>query len=32
MVRKALCLSLPTPEVVQSTEEDSLAIVKALSP
>lgn len=31
-VRKALCLPLPTPEVVQFTEEDSLAIVKALSP
>ena len=31
-VRKALCLSLPTPEVVQFTEEDSLAIIKTLSP
>ena len=31
-MRKALCLPLPTPEVVQFTEEDSLAIVKALSP
>ena len=31
-MRKALCLLLPTPEVVQFTEEDSLAIVKALSP
>ena len=31
-VRKALCLPLPTPEVVQFTEEDSLAIIKALSP
>ena len=32
VVRKALCLPLPTPEVVQFTEEDSLAIIKALSP
>ena len=31
-VRKALCLPLPTPEVVQFTEENSLAIIKALSP
>ena len=31
-VRKALCLPLPTPEVVQFTEEDGLAIIKALSP
>ena len=31
-MRKALCLPLPTPEVVQFTEEDSLAIIKALSP
>ena len=31
-VRKALCLPLPTPEVVQFTEESSLAIIKALSP
>ena len=31
-VHKALCLSLPTPEVVQFTKEDSLAIIKALSP
>ena len=31
-VQKALCLPLPTPEVVQFTEEDSLAIIKALSP
>ena len=30
-MRKALCLPLPTPEVVQFTEEDSLAIIKALS-
>ena len=32
VVRKALCLPLPIPEVVQFTEESSLAIVKALSP
>jgi hypothetical protein len=31
-VRKALCLPLPTPEVVQFTEEEILAIIKALSP
>ena len=31
-MRKALCLPLPTPEVVQFTEESSLAIIKALSP
>ena len=31
-MRKALCLPLPTPEVVQFTEEDGLAIIKALSP
>lgn len=31
-MRKALCLPLPTPEVVQFTEEGSLAIIKALSP
>ena len=31
-VWKALFLPLPTPEVVQFTEESSLAIVKALSP
>ena len=31
-VRKALCLPLPTPEVVQFTEESSLVIIKALSP
>ena len=31
-VRKALCLPLPTPEVVQFTEESSLAIIKALNP
>ena len=31
-VQKALCLPLPTPEVVQFTEESSLAIIKALSP
>ena len=31
-VRKALCLPLPTLEVVQFTEESSLAIIKALSP
>ena len=31
-VRKDLCLPLPTPEVVQFTEEGSLAIIKALSP
>ena len=32
VVRKALCIPLPTPEVVQFTEESSLAIIKALSP
>ena len=31
-VRKAPCLPLPTPEVVQFTEESSLAIIKALNP
>ena len=31
-VREALCLPLPTPEVVQFIEESSLAIIKALSP
>ena len=31
-VRKALCLPLPTPEVVQFIEESNLAIIKALSP
>ena len=31
-VRKALCLPLPIPEVVQFTKESSLAIIKALSP
>ena len=31
-VQKALCLLLPTPEVVQFTEESSLDIIKALSP
>ena len=31
-VQKALCLPLPTPKVVQITEEDSLAIIKALTP
>ena len=31
-VRKALCLPLPTPKLVQFTEESSLAIIKALSP
>ena len=31
-VRKALCLPLPTPKVVQFSEENSLAIIKALTP
>ena len=31
-VRKALCLPLPTPEVVEFTKESSLDIIKALSP
>ena len=31
-VRKALCLPLPTPDVVQFSEESSLAIIKALTP
>ena len=31
-VRKALCLPLPTSEVVQFTEESILAIIKALNP
>ena len=31
-VRKALCLPLPTPDVVQFSEESSLTIIKALTP
>ena len=31
-VQKTICLPLPTPEVVQFTEESTLAIIKALSP
>ena len=31
-VWKALCLPLPTPEVVQFTKESSLSIIKALNP
>ena len=32
IVRKALCLPLPSSKVVQFTEESSLAIIKALNP
>jgi hypothetical protein len=32
VVWKALCLPLPTPEVAQFTEENSLVVIKALSP
>ena len=31
-MRKALCLLPPTPDVVQFSEENSLAIIKALTP